>query len=298
MSEQDNLPVIDDAFHQDVLRCLPYNEVPAAVRARLQASRSGKRPWAATLTPAELMIVRSHGLRPIAAVCSTCWLHYGFSWTRGHAEGWNAALRRLKREAYMAGANAVLDVKMRTIPLGVPDSMDFSLIGTAVYVEGLSSSEDPVVATIPALEFVKLLEADVVPTGVAIGADYRWLSDWNRSNSNLMMMGNIEARSLSALWSEVRDNAHQDLRRNAREQGNGVLAHLNFSQGFKVERQDQPPQYLARHIVVATTVDARRGTPLPHDIKIVVDLHQGRTPLTGTSRHHQSYSSNESEGAI
>ena len=32
---------------------------------------------------------------------------------------------------------------------------------------GLPPSHDPIVATVPALEFVKLLEADVVPTGIA-----------------------------------------------------------------------------------------------------------------------------------
>jgi hypothetical protein len=57
-------------------------------------------------------------------------------------------------------------------------------------------------------------------------------------------------------------------------------------------------EYLARHIVIATTVDARRGTPLPHEIKMVVDMHAGKTPLTGTTRHHQSYATNEQDGAI
>ena len=55
---------------------------------------------------------------------------------------------------------------------------------------------------------------------------------------------------------------------------------------------------MARHIVVATTVDARRGVPLPHDLRIVVDLHAGKTPLVGTRPHHVAYASNESEGAI
>ena len=63
-------------------------------------------------------------------------------------------------------------------------------------------------------------------------------------------------------------------------------------------RDQQPPQYLARHIVVAITVDARRAAPLPHDVRIVVDLHAGDTPLTGHTSHHESYRSNESEGAI
>ena len=76
-----------------------------------------------------------------------------------------------------------------------------------------------------------------------------------------------------------------------------MLAHLNFSQSFEREEDDKK-QYLARHIVVATTVDAKRGTPLPHDIRMVVDMHAGGTPLVGTAQHHQSYQSNESEGAI
>jgi uncharacterized protein YbjQ (UPF0145 family) len=281
----------------DIQDSLRNGEVPAAIKTRLEGARSGRMPWTATLTPAELMIARSHGLKPIAAISATCWLHYGWSWTEGHAEGWNTALRRLREEAWAAGANAVLDVKMRTIPLGVNDSMDFTLVGTAVYVEGLPPSEDPIVATVPALEFVKLVEADVVPTGIAIGAHYEWMNDWQRS-TNLAWMGNIESQALSQLWETVRQRAHQDLRAQARTQGNGVLAHLNFSQMFEGEGQQGVKQYLARHIVVATTVDARRGTPLPHQVRMVVDMHAGGTPLVGSAQHHQSYQSNESEGAI
>jgi hypothetical protein len=251
----------------------------------------------ATLRPAELMIAWSHGLKPIASISATCWLHYGWSWTEGHAQGWELALRRLRGEAAAAGANAVLDVKMRTVPLRVENSMDFTLVGTAVYVEGLPPSGEPIVATVPALEFVKLLEADVVPTGIAVGAHYEWLTDWSGS-ARMGWMGNIESRQLSDLWELVRQLAHQQLRAHARTQGNGVLAHVNFSEIFEREGQNGGKAYLARHIVVATTVDARRGTTLPHDIKMVVDLHAGGTPLTGTTRHHQSYASNEVEGAI
>lgn len=286
-----------EEFVADVQDSLRRRQVPAVIRARLEGARSGRRPWTATLSPAELLIARSHGLRPIAAISATCWLHYGWSWTNGHAEGWNTALRRMREEAIAAGANAVLDVKMRTIPLGIDNSMDFTLTGTAVHVEGLPPSRDPIIATVPALEFVKLLEADVVPTGIAIGAHYEWLNDW-RNSTNLTWMGNIESVQLSKLWERVRQRAHQDLRSNARSQGNGVLAHLNFSEMFEQEGQNDQKQYLARHIVVATTVDAKRGNPIPHPISMVVDMHDGRTPLVGTAQHHQSYQSNESEGAI
>jgi hypothetical protein len=274
--------------------------VPTSTLARLEAAKTGKAPWIATLTPAELLIARSHGLKPIAAISATCWLHYGWSWTLGHEEGWNAALRRLDEEAKACGANAVLDVKMRTVPLAVEESMDFTLIGTAVKVDGLPPSPDPVIATIPALEFVKLLEADVVPTGIAIGAHYEWLTDW-RGNADQAWMGNIESWQLSNFMETVRRGAHAKLRASGLTRGNGVLAHLNFSQMFEREREVNEvklKEYLARHIVIATTVDARRGVPIPHEIKAVIDLHAGKTPLTGTKRHHQSYASNDEEGPI
>jgi uncharacterized protein YbjQ (UPF0145 family) len=270
--------------------------LPSSTRERLQAARSGAQPWIATLTPAELLIARSHGIRPISTVSATCWLHYGWSWTLGHAEGWNAALRRLRDEAQVAGANAVLDVKMRTVPLGVANSMDFTLVGTAVRIEGLPPNPEPLIATVPALEFVRLLEADVVPTGIAIGADYQWLPNtWNATKS---WMGNVESRPLSNLWEGVRQAAHADLRKSAQRLGNGVLAHINFSQIYERKGPNDTEGFIARHIVIATTVDARRGAPIPHDVGMVVDMHAGGTPLTGTTRHHQSYASNDEDGAI
>jgi hypothetical protein len=292
----------NDPLHEqriaDIQNALRGNTVPTATRARLEAARGGRLPWLATMTPAELMVVRSHGLKPIAAVSATCWLHYGYSWTEGHAQGWEAALSRLRAEAKAAGANAVLDVKMRTVPLEIENSMDFTLVGTAVHVEGLPPSNDPIVATVPALEFVKLLEADVVATGIAIGAQYDWLNDW-RGNASQTWGGNVESIALSQFWETIRQRAHAQLRQSAASQGNGVLAHINFGQMFEFEGdQNQPTRFLARQIVIATTVDTKRGLPFPHNIRMVIDMHAGGTPLTGHERHHQSYESNEEDGAI
>lgn len=285
----------------DILTSLRVGRVPRGTLERLTDTAAGTKPWMATLTPAELLIARSHGLKPIAAISATCWLHHGWSWTLGHAEGWEKALERLASEASACGANAVLDVKMRTIPLAVEESMDFSLTGTAVRVEGLPASSNPIIATVPALEFVKLLEADVVPTGIAIGAHYEWLRDWRGYAANPSLWFNAEATQLSGLWETVRHKAHAHLRQSAQTRGNGVLAHLNFSQMFEVEREygeQKIKEYLARHIVVATTVDARRGTPLPHNFSMMVDMCAGGTPLQGRKPHHQSYATNQNNGAI
>ena len=282
-----------------ILDAVQSGRVAAATRARLEGARAGALPWIATLSPAELLIVKSHGITPIASVSATCWLHYGWSWTNGHSEGWETALQRLREEAKAARANAVLDVKMRTVPLAVESSMDFTLVGTAVKVEGLPPSQYPIVATVPALEFVKLLEADVIPTGIAVGAHYEWMTDWRRNAAGAGAMRNIESKPLTDLWEVVRQRAHSQLRASAAAQGNGVLAHTNFSQMFERENgEGQPKDYLARHIVIATTVDSRRGAPILHHMPMVVDMHAGRTPLVGTSRHHQSYASNDRDGDI
>jgi len=288
------------ALQHELAAMFASGNAPLAIVSRLAQTRDGRRPWIATLTPAELHIARSHGIRPICAISATCWMFYR-SWTLGHRDGWNTALTRLRQEAAAAGANAVLDVKMRTLPSEVQDSMDFTLIGTAVFIEGLAreapaGSASPIVATVPALEFVKLLEADVVPTGIAVGAHYEWWTDANGIYTK-PWLGNIEATQLSGIVTLARKTAHADLRANALAQGNGVLADVNFSQLIATDAYG-PRRYLARHIVVATTLDAKPGATLAQGVSMVVDMHAGKTPLAGSPAHHQSYASNEREGAI
>ena len=96
--------------------------------------------------------------------------------------------------------------------------MDFTLVGTAVRVESLPPSQDPVVATVPALEFVKLLEADVVPTGIAIGATYKWLTDWTGATQQAWM-GSVECTALTQFWQSVRQSAHAELRAKCAQAG-------------------------------------------------------------------------------
>lgn len=282
---------------EEIVHGLRQGRVPASIEARLGGARAGRLPWVATLSPAELRLARSHGIRPVCSVSSTCWMHVGWSWTEGHGEGWRTALARLRAEAACAGANAVLDVRLRTIPLAIPDSMDFSLVGTAVRVDGLPPSPEPVVATVPALEFVRLLEADIVPTGIAVGACYDWLADpWNGARRG--WMGNTESLALSRFWEQVRRRAQSELARDAAAQGNGVLAHVDFGQLIEVEGdRQQPRRYLGRHIVVGTTVDSRRAA-VPHEIRPVVDLRDAAPGSSGSERRHQSYDAEQQSEAI
>jgi uncharacterized protein YbjQ (UPF0145 family) len=287
-------PPEDDAVaarrQANIVSSLNRGRVPFDVGKRLQDAASGAEPWIATLTPAELLALRSHGLKPISAVSATCWLDIGWSWSLGHSEGWNKAVERLQAEAAAGGANAVVDVKMKTIELAIENSMDFSLIGTAVKVEGLPANPKPVISTVSALEFVKLLESDIVPTGLAVGAYYEWLTNWSPS----LIWSNGEYSDLSRHMRKVRGRAYDELRQAAATHGGGVLAHTNFSQMLKKEDAG----ILARHVVVATTVDCKRAIPIPHEIKMVVDMARGVSPLKCARHKHDAYDLNDRDGAI
>lgn len=277
---------------------LGRNDLPDFVKERLGEASAGKIPWLSTMTPAELLLARSHGVRPLATVSATCWYQYGYSWTQGHASGWRTALERLRQEAIACGANAVVDVKMRTVRLPVGASMDYTLVGTAVRFEHLGPSQDPVIATVPALEFVRLLEAGVVPTGLAVGACYEWIPDYNGNFGGFFGL-NQPLGSLSNFWERIRRMAHADLREDAKTQGNGVLAHTHFGQLIKQEGGErQPNQYLGRHIVIGTVVQVERGQGVPHAIESVVDMRDELSPLVQPRTHTSGAMSSEHEGAI
>jgi uncharacterized protein YbjQ (UPF0145 family) len=278
---------------------LPHDRLPAFVMERLQDAGAGRTPWLSTMTPAELRLARTHGLKPIAAVSGTCWYQYGRSWTEGHAAGWRAALARLRNEALACGANAVVDVRLRTVHSDLQASMDFTLIGTAVRVEGLAPSPDPVIATVPALEFVRLLEMDIVPCGLAIGAKFEWMTSYSNANiAGAYSWTNQILPELSSFWERVRRAAHSELRADAMRQGNGVLANTHFGQLIRQEVDKQPPRYLGRHIVMGTVVQTRPGAAVPHHIQMVVDMRDDLSPLLRGKDRSSIYNLNETEGGI
>ncbi|HEX7815115.1 hypothetical protein [Dyella sp.] len=281
-------------------QALREHRPPSFVTERLQQAAQGKLPWIATMTPAELALTRSHGIRPVATVSGTCWFHYGFSWTNGHASGWHSALRRLQREAAVAGAHAVVDVRMRKIELELGDSMDFTLIGTAVRIEGLPPSDEPVVSTVSALEFARLLEAGVVPVGIAVGGHYEWLPESWRNLSATGGWVNQPLKELGGFWERVRRVALTQLRQDTHAQGNGALAHTHFGQLLKIEGDNnRPSRYLGRHIVIATVIDTQRRASFPHPVQPVVDMCASRSPLLETTSSHRNvYNTNQEEGSI
>jgi uncharacterized protein YbjQ (UPF0145 family) len=272
--------------------------VPEFVAERLTDAASGHAPWISTMTPAELLIAKTHGVRPIATVSGNCWMKisYGMNWfglAQGHAEGWSTALARIQQEAIVAGADAVVDVRLATQGRDSgTGGVEFSVIGTAVKIGGMAKPEKPVLATVPALEFVRMVESGVVPTGVAIGAAGDLLSGmygfFAAGNSYGSGFGNYGTRQqlgwqsaswfnqplteLTDFWERIRREAISHLRDSAGRGGNGVLAHSHRSRLVRIERDKQPPDWAGEHIVIGTIVDASQYRNLGFEIATVTDL--------------------------
>jgi hypothetical protein len=262
-------------------RALAGGKLPDFVRQRLAKASTGTMPWMSMMTPAELLLSRGLGIRPVAMVSGTCWYYYGVSWTNGHAEGWHLALDRMKQEAVAAGANAIVDVRLRTIDREAEDSMDFTVLGTAVKLDGLPPSTDPVIATVSAIEFVRLLKEGIVPTGVAIGADYATLDPFLVGNP--MPNYGWETQPLGTLgdfWRRIRLRAAQTLRQDAKRLGDGVLAHTEFSQLLKKgDRKEGEGLFLGRCILIGTVVQCKTMDNVIGKFRMVLDMQDGLSPL-------------------
>lgn len=281
---------------------LNANGLPEFVRERLSAAAQSRTPWLSTMTAPELLLARSHGMRPIATVTGSCWMQLGNAPTRGYEQGLRTAQERLIAEARLCSANAVVDVKLRTIA-NMESGYDFTLMGTAVRMDGLPPSDEPVIATTSALEFVRLLEAGIVPVGIAIGTHSSSIVDSRMSFTGPMsgIYGlNQPLSTLGEFWESIRRTAHHELRQHAAQQGNGVLAHTHMGQIMKVEGGDKAPdRYIARHIVIGTVVDTRSGHPVPHEITSVVDMLDDLSPLKFTpGRSQRGFTNNEREREI
>ncbi|MCK9188830.1 heavy metal-binding domain-containing protein [Acidithiobacillus sp.] len=259
---------------------LREHRLPSFVQSRMFQTSQGRLPWISTAKACELLLQRSHGVQPIGMVTGNCWYHFGYSWTQGHYDGWHTAVERMRLEALALGANAVVDVRMKVHP-GEHEDMDYGVTGTAIRIRGLPPSAEPVVATVSAVEFVRLLEDGVVPVGIAIGANFDWYSPWMgtmaeqaaQSSPFAARYWNMEITDLSAFQENVRRRALYDLREDGRRMAAAVLAHTSTTQMFHVAGdQDNRERFLCRHISIGTAISYLPQNVPQHELIPMISL--------------------------
>lgn len=180
---------------------LSRGQLPPDALARLQSQRSGELPWTSDLSVNEWLAVRRYGLRPLGQVMGSSFYHVGYAFsgttslgyggyrmssreldapTRALYEGRELALSRMRQEAAALGANAVvgvhLDQKGYDAEAGL---VEYACFGTAVRVDGLETPQEPIISSVSGQDFVRLLAADALPVGLALGASFYYLrTDW------------------------------------------------------------------------------------------------------------------------
>jgi uncharacterized protein YbjQ (UPF0145 family) len=195
---------------EESLAAIEAGDLPLAARERLRSLREGQaRFFTSDLSSQEFLLVRQAGFRPLTQVMGSCFYHLGYQWTpvwqagspyaggpgglawslggswsegetvelETATEAWNEArslaLGRLREEARLAGADAVVGVR---IERGAYDwaagLIEFVVTGTAVASEryALDEARGPVLSNLTGQEFAKLLAHGWFPAGVVAGS--------------------------------------------------------------------------------------------------------------------------------
>ncbi len=186
--EGERLRALHDALASGVL--------PPNVERRLRSQAGGELPWTSDLSVNEWAALRPYRLRPLGQVVGSCFYHVGYvpngyagfytqshemgAPTRALTEGRSLALARMEQEARALGANAVVGVHLQRKRFVFENVVyEFAAYGTAVRVEGLPESREPLLCTVSGQDFARLLAAGALPVGLAMGASFYYLrTDW------------------------------------------------------------------------------------------------------------------------
>jgi uncharacterized protein YbjQ (UPF0145 family) len=178
--------------------------VPAAARERLGKIRTGETTsFSSALGVAEALAVREAGFEPVCQVMGTCYYKLGWqnvpwggsSW--GGRDGmaveldtqsaaWNEArtraVDRLREEAALAGADAVVGVHLRRAKRDwMTDLVEFVAVGTAVRSRRYDLGADgPLLANLSGQDVAKLVREGVWPVGIVGGSTIVYVQESNR----------------------------------------------------------------------------------------------------------------------
>jgi uncharacterized protein YbjQ (UPF0145 family) len=170
---------------QDSLERLQQGHIPLAAAERLAAlsatpAGGGRQPFASDLSVSEYALLHSLGITPLTLVMGSSIYQVGWqgayymqpteiqSLSHAYNESRRLALGRLLEETQLAGADAVVGVR---IEQGRHDwsagSVEFIAVGTAVRLpEALRSSEGAVLTDLDGQQFWRLCTAGIRPVGI------------------------------------------------------------------------------------------------------------------------------------
>jgi uncharacterized protein YbjQ (UPF0145 family) len=178
--------------------------IPAAARERLAQVRAGEAAsFSSALGVAEALTVREAGFEPLCQVMGVCFYKVGWQslpWTTGgwggrvagvveldaQTEAWNEArpraVDRLRVEAALAGADAVVGVHLRAAKRDwASDLVEVVAIGTAVRSAAYDlGAGAPLLANLSGQDVAKLVREGFWPVGIVGGSTVLYVVEGQR----------------------------------------------------------------------------------------------------------------------
>jgi uncharacterized protein YbjQ (UPF0145 family) len=230
------------------------HELPPAAESRIaEIRRSGT--WSSALSADEFTAIRSVGFEPVGQVlgaavynigytggwaCPGAWAGYGGYVTPYQSvtavsgtgsmgsfgpmvqtlyQARHRALSRMSEECAELGGHGVVGVRLSIggFPAG---GMEFKAIGTAVRAPGGMPLKRPFTSDLSGQDFAKLIMADWVPAGMAMGISIGARhDDWLTINQTRWGTGNAEVTGYTDLVNESRHDARTQLDRDVARMG-------------------------------------------------------------------------------
>jgi uncharacterized protein YbjQ (UPF0145 family) len=215
---------------QESLRELESGGLPAAARERLaKVGSRGGGLYTSNLSTSEFLLVRQAGFRPVSQVMGSCYYSIGWQglpgtgfgfggygsgafWTPSagqlfelevETEAWKEARRlalgRLAQEARLAGADAVVGVRLtRGTHEWSHGMIEFLAVGTAVRSERYDLGDEPVLSNLSGQEFAKLFAGGYWPVGLVADTTVVYvMTGWNQKAGTSWFAPNQELRDFT-----------------------------------------------------------------------------------------------------
>ncbi|HEY6963460.1 MAG TPA: heavy metal-binding domain-containing protein [Gaiellaceae bacterium] len=282
-----------DDREQRNIEALEAGGLPLAAQERLaELRRRGGAFFTSDLSVNEFLLAREAGFEPVTQVMGSSVYHVGWqqmpwasTWTYGDGgtaelgvltDAWNEARRlavgRLEEEARLAGADAVVGVRLdRSRGAWLEELVEFKAFGTAARSTRYDLGDGPVVSNLSGQEFAKLFAHGFWPVGLVADTSVTYVvSSWSTQRAQTGLFAQLRNQELTDYTQGLyaaRANAMRRLERQAHELHADGIVGVQFEQHQEEREVDQNGKrtdlVVTVHVIGTAIVELAAAEPPP-----------------------------------
>jgi uncharacterized protein YbjQ (UPF0145 family) len=235
---------------------------------------------------AEFALARRHRLEPLTQVMGSSVYHVGWQYLNQGiwgstiqeltvlADAYNdcrmRALARLRQEAQLAGADAVVGVRITAARYDWgSDLVEFQAVGTAVRAPELTTGSGPALTNLTGQDVALLLDGGYVPRGVVgatsvyFGQMWTWGQSMPFGRGGFWSIGNVEFQGATRTWYTARHAVLERLRAEAAALNAVGIIGTDWGQEERPYEQNEQVSGVTYTIHALATAIAGSGRTLP-----------------------------------